>query len=163
MNKPRTIIVNEKDEIIWYKDRWDIKTEDIYRVSALLIKNSKWEFLLAQRWYKKRNNPWEWNVSVAWTVEEWETYEENIIHEIEEEIWIKDIEIKEFDKIRRYWEHNYFVQLYVAILDKDIGVFKIEKDEVEDIRWFSVDEIKKWIFNWNKVWNFLTDNIDLFC
>jgi len=86
--KQKIIIVNENDNIIWYKKRWTLLSSDIYRVSALLIKNSKWEFLLAQRKFTKKNNPWEWYFSVAWTVDKWETYDINMSKEIEEEIWI---------------------------------------------------------------------------
>jgi hypothetical protein len=34
------IVVNENDEIIDYKDRSALKDEDIYRISALVVKNS---------------------------------------------------------------------------------------------------------------------------
>jgi hypothetical protein len=39
--KAKVIIVNENDEIIDYKERGEIKQEDIYRVSSIVIKNSK--------------------------------------------------------------------------------------------------------------------------
>ena len=50
-------LVNEQDEIIGYKERAEIKTEDIYRVSALRITNSQGEILVAQRAFTKKNNP----------------------------------------------------------------------------------------------------------
>lgn len=50
-------IVNLDDEIIGYKERSKITSQDIYRVSALWIENSKGEILLAQRGFMKRNNP----------------------------------------------------------------------------------------------------------
>lgn len=160
--KPRVIIVNENDEIIWYKERLDILQDDIYRVSGLVIKNSNNEFLLAQRSFNKKNNPWIWSISVAGTVEEWESYDENIIHEIEEEIWIKNLEFKKIDKLRKYWEHNFFVQFYFAKLDKDIEEFFIQKEEVERVRWFNIDEIKKWTFEWNEISSTLINNLLLF-
>jgi isopentenyldiphosphate isomerase len=34
-------------------------------------------------------------------------------------------------------------QFYSAILDKDLDYFTIQDEEVENIRWFSLNEIKK--------------------
>ena len=40
-------------------------------------------------------------------------------------------------------KHNYFCQWYVVVLDKDISEFKIQKEEVEAIKWFSREELIK--------------------
>lgn len=162
MQEKQTIIVNEKDEIIWYKYRKDIKSEDIYRVSALVIRNSKQEFLLAQRSFNKKNDPWVWSLSVAWTIEKGETYDENIIHEIKEEIGIKNINLEKIDKLRIYGKHNFFCQFFKAKLDLEIEDFIIEEKEIVQIRWFSKDEIKKWIFDWNIISKTLIDNLNIF-
>lgn len=158
----RAIIVDENDEVIWYKPRKEIKTEDIYRVSALLIKNTKWQYLLAQRGYNKKNNPWVWSFSVAWTIEEWENYDENIVHEIEEEIWIKWLKFEKLKKIRKYGKHNFFVQFFIAILDKEIREFTPEENQVEQVRRFTKEEILVWEFEWNPISNGLIDNIEIF-
>jgi isopentenyldiphosphate isomerase len=79
-------IVNEHDEIIGYKERNDITKEDIYRVSTLLVMNEYDEILLTKRAATKKNNPNKRTLAVNGTVEKGETYEENIIHEAQEEI-----------------------------------------------------------------------------
>ena len=160
--KQDIIIVNQNDEIIWYKKRWTLFRNDIYRVSGLLIKNSKWKFLLAQRKLSKRNNPWEWSFSVAWTVDRWETYDINISKEIEEEIWIYNLDYKKIEKKRINWNHNYYCQFYSAELDVDLDYFTIQEEEVENVRWFSVDEILKWEFEGNKISESLINNLYLF-
>jgi len=66
MKEELSIIVNEQDEIIGYKPRREITPEDIYRVSALWIENSKWEILLAQRGFMKTNGPGKWWAAVAY-------------------------------------------------------------------------------------------------
>ena len=73
--KPKIILVNENDEIIGYKERGTLDKEDIYRVSALWIQNSKGEILLAQRSFNKNNNPRKWGPAVAGTNDEGESYE----------------------------------------------------------------------------------------
>lgn len=45
----RIIIVNDRDEIIGYKERGTLAQQDIYRVSALWIKNPLGNILLAKR------------------------------------------------------------------------------------------------------------------
>lgn len=43
-------IVDENDNIIWYKTKEEINHKsDFYRVSALRLTNSKWEILITQR------------------------------------------------------------------------------------------------------------------
>lgn len=112
MQKEKVIIVNEQDEIIWYKDRLTVLESDIYRVSWIMIVNSKWEYLLAQRSFNKNNNPGQWSMSAAWTIEKWETYDENIIHEIEEEIWIKNLKIEKLIK-KEYIENIIFFYSFI--------------------------------------------------
>lgn len=80
------IIVNEQDEEIGVKHRHDITSDDIYRVSALWIENSHGDVLMSQRGFMKRNNPGKWSAAVAGTIDEGESYSENIYKEAEEEI-----------------------------------------------------------------------------
>lgn len=134
-------VINENDEIIGYKERDSLKQEDIYRVSALWITNSKGEILLAQRSFTKSHNPGKWGTAVAGTAEEGEDYDLNIIKEAEEEIGLKDFKLKKGKKIRRSNEYNYFTQYYVAVVDKRTDEFKIQKDEVEQIKWIGRKEL----------------------
>jgi isopentenyldiphosphate isomerase len=141
MTKPPIIIVNENDEIIGYKARDKLKSEDIYRVSAIWITNSRGDLLLARRAFTKKNDPGKWGPAAAGTVEKGETYHANMIKEVEEEIGLKNIHLKKVDKKRRRGEHNYFVQWYVALVDQSIDAFTIQKEEVAEIRWFTRKEL----------------------
>ncbi len=97
----KTIIVDENDKRIGLKIRRDIKQEEIYRVSALWIENSKGDVLLAQRSFDKKNNPGQWGTAVAGTVEEDEDYDLNIYKEAEEEIGLKGEKFEKSFKLRR--------------------------------------------------------------
>ena len=88
----RIPIVNEEDEIIKIIDSTERMKGDIGRVSALWITNEKGEILLAQRSFTKKRDPGVWDPAVAGTVEEGETYEQNIIKEAEEELSKSKIE-----------------------------------------------------------------------
>ena len=40
-------------------------------------------------------------------------------------------------------EFHHFTQWYILNIDKNLDEFKIQEDEVEEIKWFSPDELKK--------------------
>lgn len=149
---PKTIIVDENDKIIGTKESKELQSSDIYRVSALWIQNSRDEILLAQRSFNKNNDPGKWGPAVAGTIEEGETYETNIIKEAEEEIGLKDFDFKKSFNRKNNGEHKHFTQWFFAKIDKEIKDFKIQKEEVEQIKWFKKDELLKE----------LTDNPDKF-
>lgn len=141
-------IVNNQDEVIWSKPRIEISSGDIYRVSALWIENSKWEILLAQRGFMKSNGPWKWWAAVAGTVEKDESYDENIYKEAQEEIGLRWMDFKKWEKLfRDMWERKFFCQYYDLYLDRDVDEFILEENEVESVRWFSVEEIKNMYHN----------------
>lgn len=140
----RIIIVDENDNIIAYKDRDGLKTEDIWRVSALWLTNSKGEILMARRGLDKIHNPGKWGPAAAGTVEEGETYDFNIIKETEEELGLKNLEFKKGSKTKNSTgKYNYFCQWYLAEIDKPANEFKIQESEVAEVRWFSKEELRR--------------------
>lgn len=141
--KPKIIIVDENDKIIDYKNRNALDKKDVYRVSALWITNPNGEILLARRHRTKIHHPRKWGPAVAGTVEQGETYEENIIKEAEEELGLKNIKPKFIFKEKVDEEYHYFAQLYVLNIDKREDEFKIQEDEVEEVKWFLPEELKK--------------------
>ena len=144
MHKNKIPIVNDRDEIIGYKDRAGLDYENnIYRVSALWLTNSKKEILIAQRAMTKERNPGKWGPAVAGTVEEGETYESNIEKEIKEEIGLTDIKLKRGPKRSPVLKRSYFVQWFIATIDKEISEFRIQEDEVEKVAWIPLEELTK--------------------
>ena len=141
MTKEKIIIVDDQDNIIGAKERGTIEKKDIYRVSALWIKNTRGDVLIAQRKFTKKNNPGKWGPSVAGTNDVGETYESNILKEAEEEIGLLDFDIISSKKIYQSGKHNHFTKWFFTIVDKDISYFKIKEDEVEQIKWISKQEL----------------------
>jgi len=141
--KPRVVIVDKNDKIIGHKHRGTLNKEDIYRVSALWITNSQKEILLARRHHTKTHDPRKWGPAVAGTVDEGESYEDNIIKEAEEELGLMNIKPKLGTKIKVDDKFHHFTQWYTLTIDKNINEFKIQEDEVEEIKWFSPKEFKK--------------------
>jgi len=144
----RVPIVNEQDEIIGHKERDDLTSEDIGRASGVWFVNSKGEVLLAQRAAVKKFNPLIWGVSAAGMVDEGESYAENIIREVREELGItirEDELIPGAHRLIRRSAHVYFYQSYYLKQDIAIEDVVLQKEEVENVRWISIPDLKKWV------------------
>jgi isopentenyldiphosphate isomerase len=101
------------------------------------------EILMAKRSANKPkdNHPNKWTLAVAGTVEEGETYEDNMAKEIEEELGVK-IDTTEGKKFFRDTSgRRFFVQSFLATVDLEEKDFTIQKDEVAEVRWLAKDEI----------------------
>lgn len=140
------IIVNDQDEVIGYKERGTLVLEDIYRVSALWVTNSRGDILLAQRKFTKKHHPGMWGPAVAGTNDEGETYESNIIKEAGEEIGLKNVQPTKSKKTRvtpATGDYNHFTQWFTLVVDKPAEYFVIQEDEVEQVKWFTRAELQQ--------------------
>ena len=139
------IVVDENDTIVCYKaDKKDIDPlKERYRVSSLRLTNSHWEILIAQRWSHKSHNPGKRWTAVAWTIEKGETYEQAIIREIHEELWLENLILTTWPKFKRQGEYNFFVQRFFATVDKEVSESTIQKEEVEAIKRISKEKLTK--------------------
>lgn len=137
------IVVDKDDNQIGVKDRESITYEDIYRVSSLWITNSKGEILLALRNRNKTHHPLKWGPSVAGTIDEGETYEVNILKEASEELGLNIDNPITGPKIYNDDDYQNFVQWYFLTDNLEISDLDLQEDEVEEARWWGVEELKK--------------------
>ena len=133
-------IVNDEDQIICYKEPSEVKPWDIKRISCIRIENSLWEALIAQRSHTMKRRPWKWWVAAGWCVDKGESYEEAMKREAKEELWIEVKNYKEANKVRYKYT---FIQNFKAIMDIDINELKLQKEEVDSVKWISKDELNK--------------------
>lgn len=143
----RIIIVDDSDTIIGHKERGTITASDTYRVAALWITNTRGDILLAQRKFAKKHDPGKWGSAVAGTVDQGETYDSNIVKEAEEELGLLSIAPHKGPKFHVTGEYNYFCQWYTLTIDTPADMLSIQKDEVEQIKWFTRDELEKALAN----------------
>jgi len=142
--KEKIIVVDDEDNILGSEFREKVDEKKLrYRVSSLWITNSDNKILLARRAYTKKHSPGKWGPAVAGTVEEGESYEQNIRKEADEELGLKDIKIKKGTKIKFDGEHKRFTQFFTSVLDKDAENFKIQESEVAEVRWFEKEKIEE--------------------
>jgi len=141
--KPQIPVVDENDNIIGYRDRDGITAADIYRVTALWVKNSNGEVLIARRSLTKTHNPGKWCPPVAGTVDKGESYDDNIKKETNEELGIEGVEFfkgpKFFD--RGQWTH--FTQWYFTELNRPISDFTVDHSEITELKWVSLSDLVK--------------------
>lgn len=139
----RIQIVNDQDELIGHKERDKLNhPHDIYRVSALWLTNSRGESLLAQRASTKANNPSKWGPAVAGTIDEDESYDENIYKEAIEEIGLEGVKFTKSIKMYVTGPRRHFTQWYTAQLDRDIGSFTRQVEEVDALEWVDTQWLK---------------------
>ncbi len=141
----RIPIVDENDEIIEYKEREERTATDTCRITSVFVFNSSGEFLIAQRQFTKTIDPGKWGPFVAGTVEEGETYDSNAVKELGEELGITGIVPVFFKKFFYKTENaQWFNSVYIVHIDKPAEDFMIQKEEVVQVRWISLDELVQW-------------------
>lgn len=143
-------LVNRDDAVVEQKERGTLAPGDIYRVSALWVINSYGQVLLAQRLLTKKQDPGRWGPAVAGTIEDGETYEENIRKEAREELGIDGVAFKMGPKI--FVEDNgfgqgYFAQTFVAVLDWPTEKFTPQASEVAGVQWFDAATLPEAVRN----------------
>jgi len=154
-------LVNDLDEEIGYKKYGTLNKEDIYRVSAVWVKNNKNEILISRRLLSKKKEPGKWGPSVAKRVFNKEEYLIAAKKVLKDILYIKGNELAELCKIRTKTElNNFHSTWYVLKLNKrDI---KFNKDEIQEVRWISKqDLIKEYTNNSNKFVDSFSQYIDL--
>ncbi|HUD10433.1 MAG TPA: NUDIX domain-containing protein [Candidatus Saccharimonadales bacterium] len=131
------VIVDKYDKPIGLKTYEELEYQDIYQVSALWLTDIRSsDILLAQRKWTKTNDPGKWAAAVAGTVDQDEDYQINIVKEIEEEIGLKNLELKVGPKqFTDDGSHKYFVQWFLAKVDKESTRITIQEEEVEAVDW----------------------------
>jgi len=145
MGKPgnKVVIVDENDTPIGVKLYEDMKYDDIYRVTALWLTDTlTGDALLAQRKWTKRNDPGKWACAVGGTIEEGDTYDDNIVKEIEEEIGLTGLSLTRGPKQFVDNEaHKFFCQWFIASVDKNKVELTLEEDEVAQVKWLPPEEL----------------------
>lgn len=140
----RIPIVDELDNILFYKDSSERDVhKEITRISALWVRNEKGEFFIAKRSKNKKHYPNIWGLSVAGSVEEGETYEENIKKEAKEEIGFNLSKVILGPKKRVSGSHEYFCQYFFAKITSDT-IFHLQESEVDEVRWVSLLKLRDW-------------------
>ena len=121
-----------------------------YKLVWIWIINSKGEILLQKRAATKKHFPNKWDHPVGGHVKSGEKSVDACVREIGEELGL-NIKSEDLKYIGEFLEQIYWHigQVYFLIKDVDITQLKINKKEVAEVRWFSLQEFKDVLFSDN--------------
>lgn len=125
------------------RDKVHQNLTDWHRATHIWIVNSKKQVLCQQRSLKKDANPGKWQSFFGGHLKSGETYKQNAIQELKEELGINIINNLHTLYIRKSETAKHFAQVYVLKLDRDISKLSFNDQEVEQVKWFSVENLKE--------------------
>ncbi len=134
-------IVNDKDEVIGQKPRKEVHSsnEFIHRGAHVFVFNSKGELLLQKRSIEKEQYAGFWG-DIAGHIDSGESYEGAARREMKEEIGI-EAKLEFLMKFRKRFENDQ--EIIMLFKCKHEGPFKIDKKEVQFVKFLSLDKIKE--------------------
>ncbi|MGA1863429.1 MAG: NUDIX hydrolase [bacterium] len=113
----------------------------IHRAAHILIFNSAGLLLLQKRSMNKDIQPGKWDTSVGGHVESGESYEKAAYRELEEELGIKNVDLDYlYDYKMRNEIESENIRSYLCRFD---GHIDFNKDEIDEIRFWEIEEITK--------------------
>ena len=118
----------------------DVPKGRYYITVVIFIQNNKNDFLLQKR---VKNKDGKWATTGGHPVSG-ETSKQGIITEIKEELGINVVE-ENVELFKTIKTEDDFVDIYYLKEDIDINEIKIQKEEVEDVKWATIEEIQKMI------------------
>lgn len=134
-----------------------------FRIVMTFVEDEVGRLLLQKRSDQVSTNKLKWDVSSAGHVDEGESYSVAALRELEEELGISGVAIKELD----YYHSstavdgmvlNRFRKIYKAVVPSDTKII-FPKDEIVEVRWFKKDELADFIQEHER--EIVTDFIDV--
>lgn len=118
----------------------EFKKGDYHLVVQACIFNSKGEMLIQQRQPFKEGWPNMWDITVGGSAAKGDTSQTAMERELYEEIGLKI----DLQSVRPNFTVNFdvgFNDVYLIEMDVDIDNLKLQYDEVQRVKWASIDEI----------------------
>ena len=126
-----------------------------HKVVGIIIYDQNKNILMQQRAIKEKSDPGKWDIAAAGYIGSHEKELEGIKRELKEEIGLslKEDEIKHFMSYKKEVENDtvnkkHLEDIFIAqINSQNTTTFKVQKEEVEQVKWLSVDEVKSLVEN----------------
>ncbi len=126
-----------------------------HKVVGIIIYDFNKKLLMQQRALNEISDPGKWDISAAGHVNSGETEIEAVKRELSEEIGLnlKENQIELFMSYKKEVNNKtvnkkHLEDIYIAQIDAEsINEFTIQNEEVEQVKWFSINELKELIQN----------------
>lgn len=142
----KVVLVSEKDEILGVMDKMQAHENGIlHRAFSVFLFNDKGEMLLQKRAADKYHSPNQWTNAVCSHPRMGETYMEAAQRRLKEELGIETPLTYRFNFLykadvgQNLWEH----ELDHVFTGNFEGEFKLNEEEVSEVRYISIDELDK--------------------
>ena len=142
-------VVDEKNQPLAPLPRHTVHDKGIWhRATGIWVINQKKQILSQKRSLKKDLEPGKWETFFGGHLHPTDTYLENAIQELSEELGIsvqKDtlIPYKIFKSDKP--KHKEFQHSFVYKIDREDVDFHFEKEEIDEVKWFNLEEIKTYL------------------
>jgi isopentenyldiphosphate isomerase len=145
------IVVDDKDNIIDHVPRRVADKQHLrYRITGIWVENPQGQVLIAQRGLEKSINPGLWGPAAAGTVDAGQSYLENAIQEIQEELGLlvteNDLEQVDHLPASKAGQRRYMT-IYRTVISVPIEDIKFGFPEVNAVKWVDkrslFDDIKQ--------------------
>ncbi len=135
-------VIDKNDNVIGREERnVCLEKNLLHRAVHVFVFNSKGELLIQKRSMKKKIFPGMWCASCSGHVSAGQSYEEAAVRELEEEIGISAVELKEISK---FFDLNpvdsEIAKLYTTVHE---GPFKIQEEEVSEVKFLPIEKISE--------------------
>ena len=142
----QVVLVSERDEILGVMDKMQAHENGIlHRAFSVFLFNDKGEMLLQKRAADKYHSPNQWTNAVCSHPRMGETYMEAAQRRLKEELGIETPITYRFNSLykadvgQNLWEH----ELDHVFTGNFEGEFKLNEEEVSEVRYISIDELDK--------------------
>ncbi|WP_213278649.1 isopentenyl-diphosphate Delta-isomerase [Chryseobacterium indologenes] len=140
------VLVNPEDEVLGLMEKQQAHVNGLlHRAFSVFLFNSKGEMLLQKRASGKYHSPNQWTNAVCSHPRDRETYKEGALRRLKEELGIETELSEKFNFIYKadvgsgLWEHE-LDHVFVGNYEAD---FNLNKEEVEDVRFISPENLDK--------------------
>jgi len=137
------IVVNEKDEVIGYKSRYECHHDKslIHRAVDVILLNKEGKIAMQKRSIQKDLYPGYYCVTASGHVSKGESYEDTADRELKEEMGVEEVRLERKDTFITHAEKE--TEMIAIFVGSYEGAYDFPVDEVESVHFFSNKEIKK--------------------
>ena len=137
-----SIVVDEQDNVLEYKKRSELSTDDRIRIVIIWIEDGNGNALIHRRSSKKKHGANMWENAAAGGVVKGESYEEAAYKELEEEIGLTGVDLVPVTtRITETIWGDRMVGWFIGQTNIPVNLLTPEKDCVDEIKWVNKKEL----------------------
>ena len=139
-----------------------------HKIACMFIINNRGEVLMQKRSHLKKNNPNGWGCSASGHIDAGENLITGALRELDEEIGVK-ISEKDLNYIGTVFENYnnngmkiaHISEVYIIHKDIDLKNLTLQKEEVSDAKYYTIEDAEKTDFakNHREIFELLKSNI----